>query len=256
MGCAWRRAIAPGRRRGRPASGGAWAAAAAIALTLAAPAPGADDVVSSADPGDAGSRECVESAVAAVQRRYESVRDLQGDFVQTSRSVAFGSAGGGAPESRGTVAFAKPGKMRWSYESPEPSLVVSDGAILVLYDPVHAEAQRLPVGEGYLSGAAIQFLLGEGEILSSFHVSAQRCDADVAELELIPREPASYEKLAIGVDRKTGQILHSTIFDLLGNETRVAFSNLRTNTDPDPALFTFDPPDGVKVIDLQAGGAQ
>jgi outer membrane lipoprotein carrier protein len=228
----------------------------AILLVLAAsPVRGGGDVVSSADAPEAGRGDCVETAIAAVQRRYESVRDLSGDFVQTSRAVAFGAPSAGDAESRGTVTFAKPGKMRWSYESPDPSLVVSDGETLVLYDPVHREAQRLPVGEGYLSGAAIQFLLGEGEILTSFRVTALRCEAGAADLELIPREPATYEKLAIGVDRKSGHIVHSTIVDLLGNETRVAFANLRTNTDPDPALFRFDPPAGVKVIDLEAGGA-
>jgi outer membrane lipoprotein carrier protein len=143
--------------------------------------------------------------------------------------------------------------MRWAYEFPEPSLVVSDGATLVLYDPVHGEAQRLPVGEGYLSGAAIHFLLGEGEILSSFHVSALRCDSDGADLELLPREPATYEKLAIGVDVKSGHILRTSIVDLIGNETQVVFANLRDNTDPDPALFIFDPPDGVDVIDIRPG---
>jgi outer membrane lipoprotein carrier protein len=231
---------------------------AALALTLllvGAPVRGADDVVSSADAPDAASRDCVESAIAAVQDRYESVRDLSGDFIQTSRAVAFGAPSSADVESRGSVAFAKPGKMRWSYESPDPSLVVSDGETLVLYDPVHLEAQRLPVGEGYLSGAAIQFLLGEGEIRSSFHVSALRCEATAAFLELIPREPATYEKLAIGIDRTSGHIVESTIVDLLGNKTRVAFANLRTNTDPDPAIFTFDPPAGVKVIDLKAGGS-
>jgi outer membrane lipoprotein carrier protein len=228
-----------------------------LALTMlfaGSPAQG-NDVVSSADAIEAAPGGCVESAVAAVQRRYQSVRDLRADFVQTSLAVAFGAPAGGEVESSGTVAFAKPGKMRWSYEAPDPSLVVSDGETLVLYDPVHGEAQRLPVGDGYLSGAAIQFLLGEGEILTAFHVSALSCEADVAKLELIPREPASYEKLAIGVDRKSGDILHSTVFDLLGNQTRIAFTNLRTNTDPDPALFTFDPPAGVKLIDLKAGGA-
>jgi outer membrane lipoprotein carrier protein len=222
-------------------------------VVCASAAWGKQGVVSSEDGDDAARRACVERAVSAVQHRYESLRDLSADFVQTTRSVAFGATGGGGgSESRGSVVFAKPGKMRWSYDSPEPSLVVSDGKTLVLYDPVHAEAQRLPVGEGYLSGAAIQFLLGEGDILSSFHVSALACRADGADLELVPRTPATYEKLTIGVDFASGHILRTSIVDLLGNETRVVFANLRDNTDPDPSLFTFDPPPGVDVIDLQA----
>jgi len=56
---------------------------------------------------------------------------------------------------RGRVVFAKPGRMRWVYESPEPSLVVSDGETLWIYDPAAREAQRLPVTQGYLTGAAL-----------------------------------------------------------------------------------------------------
>jgi outer membrane lipoprotein-sorting protein len=93
-----------------------------LALTLllgASAAQGAGDVVSSADADDAARRACVETAVAAVQRRYESVRDLRADFVQTSRSVAFGDpAGGAGSESRGSVAFAKPGRCAGRTNSP------------------------------------------------------------------------------------------------------------------------------------------
>ena len=89
----------------------------------------------------------------SIQRRYEAVRDLSADFVQTTRSVALGGPGSAAT-SHGTVVFAKPGKMRWAYDDPEPSLVVSDGHWLWIYDPAHQEVQklagrrRLPVGSG------------------------------------------------------------------------------------------------------------
>ena len=52
----------------------------------------------------------------------------------------------------GAVEFAKPGKMRWSYEAPEPSLVVSDGETLWIYDPTRDEVAEaagrrgLPLG--------------------------------------------------------------------------------------------------------------
>ena len=86
-----------------------------LALLLAAPS-AADEALSA----------CAVRAVAAVQARYEKVSDLTASFVQESRSVAFGAAGA-ASSSRGEVVFAKPGRMRWTYTAPEPSLVVSDG---------------------------------------------------------------------------------------------------------------------------------
>jgi outer membrane lipoprotein-sorting protein len=182
--------------------------------------------------------------------------------------VALGSGPGGSTTSRGTVAFAKPGRMRWSYTEPEPSLVVSDGETLSLYDPTRKELQRLPVGDGYLSGAAIQFLLGEGEVLETFEVTSRACGDAEIELVLVPREPATYERLRVAIDPRSGDVLRTAIVDLLGNETQVAFQELRVNLDPPDSLFTFEPPEGVEVIDLRqtsggtggspgpAGGAQ
>jgi outer membrane lipoprotein carrier protein len=193
---------------------------------------------------------CVAAAVAAVQQRYEAISDLSARFEQRSRSVALGGGAAAETVSRGTVVFAKPGKMRWSYEEPEPSLVVSDGETLWLYDPTRAEVQRLSVSAGFVSGAAIQFLLGQGDMRRDFEVSALRCGPDAAELELVPRADATYEKLQILADLPSGQLRRTTVFDLLGNVTEVGFGDVRTNQSPGDDAFRFDPPEGVEVIEF------
>lgn len=203
-----------------------------------------------AEPSD-----CVRTAVAAIQKRYESVRDLSARFEQASRSVALGRPGASLT-SRGRVVFAKPGRMRWHYEEPEESLVVSNGRWLWLYDPVHREAQKLEVGEAWLSGAAIQFLLGQGQLLRDFRVKAESCDAEQALLVLVPRAPSTYEELRIETDVRTGDILATEVHDLLGNVTRVTFEDVKINTDPPAALFSFEAPEGVRVIEIGAPPGQ
>jgi outer membrane lipoprotein carrier protein len=193
---------------------------------------------------------CRDAVVAALQQRYESARDFRADIVQTTRSVAFGANSSEQMTSKGSVIFAKPGKMRWSYDEPEPSLVVSDGETLWIYDLVFREAQKLPAAEGYLSGAAVQFLLGEGEIGRDFEISALSCEKISAELRLQPRKPSSYEKLHVLVNPQTGDLLKTTVFFVLGNVTEVAFSNIEINVDPAPSLFRLDPPADVRVIEL------
>jgi outer membrane lipoprotein carrier protein len=194
---------------------------------------------------------CLERAVEAIQRRYESVRDFAARFEQTTQPVHLGATTPEPNRSSGRVVVAKPARMRWEYEQPEPSLVVSDGETLWIYDPGFQEAQRLPVGEGFLSGAAIQFLLGEGEMRKSFRVSLVDCTSEAVELELVPREPASYEKLRVVAD-PTGDLRRTEVHDLLGNVTRVVFSDVEVNRDPPAATFRFAPPEGVSVIDLRA----
>jgi len=195
--------------------------------------------------------DCAASATQKVQERYDGVRDLSARFVQQTQSIAFGGDSE-ADEVSGRVQFAKPGRMRWEYEKPEPSLVVSDGKVLWIYDPSAGEAQKLTVDQGYLSGAAIQFLLGDGRILDSFEVTARECSDTRVELELRPREASTYEWIDLSVDPGTGWILATTVHDLFGNRTRVSFSEPRANEGVAAERFRFEPPEGVRVLSLEA----
>jgi len=193
---------------------------------------------------------CVERATSAVQKRYEGVSDLSARFEQSTRAVGVGTAAGPATTSRGRVLLAKPGKMRWTYEEPDQSLVISDGDTLWLFDPSFGEAQKLPAGGGYMTGAAAQFLLGAGDMQRDFEVSAVACDPTRVELQLIPREDASYEKLFLDVDPRSGDVRATRVVDLLGNVVNVAFTEMRFNTEPPDAEFRFEPPEGVRVIEI------
>jgi outer membrane lipoprotein carrier protein len=221
------------------------AAVLGILWASAAPAQGLAEVV---DPAA-----CGEQVVDRVQARYEAVRDLSARFEQTTHSVAFGSSSlaSGTPAS-GHVVFAKPGKMRWTYEKPEPSLVVSDGESVWLYDGSSNDAQRLPVQEGYLTGAALQFLLGGGNLRKEFDVRARGCGSEQVELEFVPTVPASFERLGLTVAAASGEVVATTIVDLLGNKTRLVFADIEVNQAPPEETFRFDPPPGVEVIDMMS----
>jgi outer membrane lipoprotein carrier protein len=138
--------------------------------------------------------------------------------------------------------------MRWTYEKPEPSLVVSDGKTLWIYDPTAREVQEFDVGQGFLSGTAVQFLLGEGKILDAFQVRAERCTGESVRLFLTPREEASYESLELLVSPASGDVRGTAVVDLFGNRTDVTFEALKVNRHPDPARFRFVAEPGVRVL--------
>jgi outer membrane lipoprotein-sorting protein len=102
-----------------------------------------------------------------------------------------------------------------------------------------------------MSAAAVQFLLGEGELTRDFEISALSCASDVAELKLVPKAAASYEKMHVLLDRTTGDLRRTTVFFVLGNVTEVVFSNIETNRDPAPTVFRLELPADVRVIDLK-----
>lgn len=196
---------------------------------------------------DAG---CATQIASRVEQRYAKVRDLSAHFEQSTRRVALGGDAGDAIVARGDVVFAKPGKMRWSYQSPEPSLVVSDGSTLWIYDPAAREVQKLPLAAGYLSSAGVQFLLGDGRLREEFRVTAAGCGDPVITLVLVPKREAQYEKLELRVDGASASVRETTVVDLFGNRTTIAFGELRENTGPAASSFSFAPPEGVRVISV------
>jgi outer membrane lipoprotein carrier protein len=193
---------------------------------------------------------CLDHAAGVVQSHYEGVRDVSARFEQTTNAAHIGASAGKPTTSRGRVTLAKPGKMRWTYEEPEPSLVVSDGKTVWIFDPAFGEVQKLPAAEGFLTGAAAQFLLGAGDMRRDFKVSAVSCDEKGAELELTPRQPATYEKLFLRVDPNSGNVSQTRIVDLLGNVVVVEFLDQRFNLGLPDSEFRFEVPEGVKVIEV------
>ncbi len=208
-------------------------------------------LVCSAAPALADDDACLDRAARAVQARYDGVSDLSARFEQTTRTATTGATAAAPVTSRGKVVLVKPGKMRWTYEEPEPSLVVSDGETLWLYDPSFGEAQRMPASTEQFGGAAGQFLLGAGDMRRDFDVRAVSCAEWSVELELVPREPATYEKLYLIVDPGTGDVRRSRVVDLVGNSVTLEFRDLRTNPSAVPSLVGLDAPVGVAVLELE-----
>lgn len=201
--------------------------------------------------------DCAGAVTDRVQTRYDGIHDLEARFTQRSRSVAFGGPGQ-EMQASGVAIFAKPGRMRWSYEAPEPSLVVSDGETLWIYDPTAREVQEFPVGQGFLSGTAVSFLLGEGRIHDTFEVKAEGCGEAAVRLFLQPREDATYERLELLVDAQAGHVRETGVIDLFGNRTDVVFESLRTNLSPAPETFRFTPGPEDRVLRVgppPAGGS-
>lgn len=197
-------------------------------------------------PQAAPPTDCAATLVARVQARYDRMRDLEARFTQRTASALAPSG----DITTGRVVLAKPGRMRWSYETPEPSLVLSDGTTLWIYDPAAREAQKLAVGENFMSGAAFQFLLGSGRITDTFAVRADGCAAPRARLTLVPKSEATYQHLELEIETISGEAHSTAVLDLFGNRTEVAFSELRYDRGPDPSVFRFVPPPGVRVLEL------
>lgn len=211
-------------------------------------ADGTDEELSAASPACPD----LDGVVQRIQARYEGIRDFSAAFEQISQSVVLAGSMPLAPAlSLGEVVFVKPGRMRWQYHEPEPSLVVSNGKLLWIYDVAAKQVTRVPVDRGHLAGAALQFLLGEGKLTDAFKIEMAGCQGDRVVLNLLPRQPAGYERLSLGVESSTGLVTTTDTFDLFGNQTSLRFLAIQQNQNPDASIFEFVIPEGVELIEFQ-----
>lgn len=203
----------------------------------------------SASPVPQPARPAIDVA-AALQRKYDAIRDFSADFVHEYEGGVLRKK----LTERGTVEVKKPGKMKWTYKSPEEKLFLSDGVRLYLYVPADKQVTVSRVPEEDQATSAVLFLMGKGNLTRDFKVSfVQGGPTDTYNLRLDPKLPErDYDWLQISVDRTTMQIRTLVAADRQGGRSTFHLSNFKENAGLSDKTFAFKIPRGTDVI--TAGG--
>jgi outer membrane lipoprotein carrier protein len=193
----------------------------------------------------AGARPSATEVAAALQKKYDAIRDFTADFVHVSEGGMLRKK----QTERGIVQVKKPGKMRWDYKAPEPKLFVSDGRRIYLHVPADNQVIVSPVPDEDQATTAVLFLAGKGNLTRDFTVSyADGGGEDTYALKLQPRLPErDYDWLQIVVDRRTLQIRSLSAADTQGGRSTFQFSNFKENTGLTDKTFAFKIPRGADI---------
>jgi outer membrane lipoprotein carrier protein len=193
----------------------------------------------------APARPSAQEVAAALQKKYDGVRDFRADFVHDSEGGLLRKK----QSERGVVQVKKPGKMRWDYTAPEPKVFVSDGRRIYLYVPADNQVIISAVPEADQATTAVLFLVGKGSLTRDFTVSYGDGETgDTYALRLQPRLPErDYDWLHIVVDRRTLQIRSLSAADSQGGRSTFQFSNYKENTGLADKTFEFKIPRGADV---------
>ena len=186
----------------------------------------------------------LDGIISKIQKTYEGIQDIQADFVQLTTS----SATKETQKADGLVYFKKPGMMKWEYKSPTNDIIVSDGRTIWAYQQ---DIGQVMIGNASDSGASISnnFLAGMGNLKKDFDIELEKPDNNSYVLKLNPKIPQpNIQRLYIAVDKKTSLVKQTIVFDLLGNETKVIFENLKINQSVPANIFKFKIPEGVRVV--------
>src|SRR3954467_9682055 len=106
------------------------------------------------------------AVIEKMQKNYDQAKDFRAQFSQKYTNVAFNRT----KVSTGQVAFKKPGRMRWDYETPEPQMFLSTTQTLWMYEPGDKQAFKQDLKQSQLP-AALSFLMGKGKLSDEFDIS-------------------------------------------------------------------------------------
>jgi outer membrane lipoprotein-sorting protein len=168
------------------------------------------------------------SIIERVDTYLSTVQTLTGKFVQ------IGPDGG---RSTGTFYLAKPGRVRFEYDRPNPTELVADGQSVVVRD------RNLGTQDVYpLSQTPLRFLLADNvDLMKDSNLVAVYAD-DVFITVVVEEKNAlvGTSRLMIMFDAKDMQLKQWTVTDPQGYDTTVAVYNLDSSKKLNPSMFRID----------------
>jgi outer membrane lipoprotein carrier protein len=162
-------------------------------------------------------------------------------------------------EEAGKAYFLRPGKMRWEYEKPEKNLFLVDGKYVWFYAPADRTVTRVPANKSEDWRTPIAFLTSGAKL-------SRICDRVVRVISEPASQPNAFLYSCILKNKDdsstVGDELRPIYFELTGNGelTRLKmdqgagqsleflFHQWQRNPPLDKSLFTFNPPQGVAIV--------
>jgi outer membrane lipoprotein carrier protein len=149
-------------------------------------------------------------------------------------------------ESRGSLAFARPGRFRWTYLKPYAQLIVGDGTRVWIYDEDLKQVTVKKLDQA-LGSTPAALLAGNDEAMGAFSLSDKGTKDGIEWLEALPRDKeSSFERIRMGFDASGLRVME--LVDTFGQTTVLKFHSLERNPDLGSGLFRFSPPKGADVI--------
>ncbi len=149
-------------------------------------------------------------------------------------------------ESRGSLAFLRPGKFRWTYAKPYAQLIVGDGTRVWIYDEDLSQVTVRKLDQA-LGATPAALLAGSNDALKAFALKDVGAKDGLEWVEAVPRDKEStFERIRMGFGSSGLERMELT--DVFGQTTELRFRALQRNPRLDPALFRFVPPKGADVV--------
>jgi outer membrane lipoprotein carrier protein len=177
-----------------------------------------------------------------VDTHYNHLQSLQARYTERYQGMGLDRT------ETGSLTLRKPGRMRWSYDSPAGKLFILDGKNAISYTPGDAQAQRIPEKQLDDLRSPLRFLLGHTELAKELDGLSLTAVNGGFTLSGTPKGMQQrVRSLALTVD-KAGTIHMMRIEETDGATTTFTFTDMHENIPTKDSDFIFTPPQGVAII--------
>lgn len=191
--------------------------------------------------------------VKQIQARYEKTKDLQADFVQTTKIEGFERP----VTSSGRVYIKKPGRLRWDYLDPATEQIYVMQDDVKVYVPEHKQVLVGKLTQMAASSAPLELLQGAGKLDESFDIQPttgkERGTGGIRLITLLPKDKEhestrNLQRIVVEVFPKTYFLRTVSLHEISGNVATFEFSALKPNQGLGNEVFDFKAPPDVEVV--------
>jgi len=212
------------------------------------------------------------AAARALEARYHDAKTLQAIFLER-----YSDSRQGLQAESGKVYFSRPGRMRWEYEAPEQKLFISDGKTVWFYVPSDRTVTRAPMKQSTDWRTPLALLTGkaklsqlcerldlsaqtpgaQGNVVLSCRPRGEKAkskdkDKDASQTSLdasIAPIDEQFDEVLLEVNPGTGELADVRVLQPGGIELEYRFGNWQENQPLPEALFHFQAPPGVAIVE-------
>ncbi len=191
----------------------------------------------------------------SIEAAQRTLTDLSARFTETAFQAVFEES----LTSRGEVFFRKPGRLLLRYAAPDSSLLVVNERTVWLYHVPNRQAHRFRLSEestayGLLFGFGGSFRDARKHFRFLAEKAATRHGERVLRAVPIAESPAAedLEEIVVAIDPKRWLPVRTRFREKGGDERLFVFEEVRRNPGVREDLFSFTPPEGVEVFDMES----
>ncbi len=182
-----------------------------------------------------------EDQVAKIQKAYEGIKDIKGNFVQKSFIKDLKRT-----DTYNGRFFIKQPKLKWEFTGERTQVIYVNGNEIIIYQKKENQVIKSKFDRATYGQAPISLLVGFANIREEFDVISNTPTRVV----LKPKTPmGNVERIEITPSGTAFPIKSLAIIDNLSNRVEITLKDVKINTGLKTSVFNFTPPKDAAVLE-------